>query len=94
MQLIPKSADEACEVLVELQECYKNAFKKSEDPDFINVLVDIMISLLTKSSSVLRDIVRIVFTAFSDILNEEVLHYFDFIFSLVFTMLGACFITW
>ena len=63
--------------LMDLQKCFENAFmnkKKEEDaPEFINVLVDILVSLLAKNSSFLRDISSIVFSAFMESLRKETL---------------------
>jgi DNA polymerase phi len=94
LQLQEKSVSEATEVLQELQECYKNAFlaapkktkKKAkqeeedeeEEPNFVEVLVDVMLSLLVKPSNLLRDVVKIVFASFCDQLTAEV--HFDFLF--------------
>jgi len=45
----------------------------TDQPAFINVLVDILLSLLIRPSNLFRDISRSVFTAFASTVNEEVL---------------------
>lgn len=42
-------------------------------PNFINVLTDLMVSLLTKSASYLRDAVNTCFSVFVDEVDEECL---------------------
>lgn len=53
------------------------AVASSEDggdkPDFINVLIDILLSLLVRPSNLFRDISRNVFAAFTNKVNEEVI---------------------
>ena len=48
---------------------------ESEAPNFINVMVDIMLSLLAKPSNLLRDVVKVLFSAFCEQLTSEVFKY-------------------
>ncbi|KAJ2956399.1 hypothetical protein NQZ79_g7736 [Umbelopsis isabellina] len=79
--------EESNEVLDELQSCYQKVFldkkpaKKSkakaqdnDEPEPVEVLVDILISFLSKSSSLLRSLAEQVFEIFSDKLTKKALH--------------------
>eukprot|EP00007_Cunea_sp_BSH-02190019_P005836 CAMPEP_0174241720 /NCGR_PEP_ID=MMETSP0417-20130205/24539_1 /TAXON_ID=242541 /ORGANISM="Mayorella sp, Strain BSH-02190019" /LENGTH=1422 /DNA_ID=CAMNT_0015321003 /DNA_START=179 /DNA_END=4443 /DNA_ORIENTATION=- len=51
----------------------KNAFVEDSDDNYIAVLVDVLVSLLTRESALLRDVVVQVFRAFCHKMNEEAL---------------------
>ncbi|KAH8550146.1 DNA polymerase phi-domain-containing protein [Umbelopsis sp. PMI_123] len=78
---------ESNDVLGELQSCYQKVFhapkstKKSkakeedeDEPQPVEVLIDILLSFLSKSSALLRNLAEQVFEIFSDKLTKKALH--------------------
>lgn len=79
--------EESNDVLNELQSCYQKVFlakkaaKKSkakeeqeDEPEPVEVLIDILLSFLSKSSALLRGLAEQVFEIFSDKLTKKALH--------------------
>jgi DNA polymerase phi len=77
--------EESDDVLNELQSCYQKVFetkkptkkskaKEEEEPEPVEVLIDILVSFLSKSSALLRGLAEQVFEIFSDKLTKKALN--------------------
>ncbi|KAK3731456.1 hypothetical protein QZH41_013647 [Actinostola sp. cb2023] len=70
--------EQAAEILDEVKSCYKNRQEKDEDidtdePHWVEVLTEILLSLLTRPSNLLRHVVDEVFTAIAPHLTQDAL---------------------
>lgn len=77
--------EESNDVLGELQSCYQKVFrakkptkkskaKEEDEPEPVEVLIDILLSFLSKSSALLRSLAEQVFEIFSDKLTKKALY--------------------